>query len=155
MTNDELKALCESNARAIAASNQAIATTNQGIDELKNTVAAFVQRLDDEGLKVTLLRDISDDQAGELAYNSERIEDNEQRIQALRADAIAERIEWRTRFEEIQRQSDKRFEEIQRQSDQRFNEQLTEIRALGEQNRALLSALANTNGRVDSLEQAG
>ena len=144
MTNDELQTLCESNARAIAATNQAIAATNQGIDELKNTVAAFVQRLDDEGLKVTLLRDISDDQAGELAYNSERIEDNEQRIQALRADAIAERIEWRTRFEEIQRQSD-----------QRFNEQLTEIRALGEQNRALLSALANTNGRVDSLEQAG
>lgn len=35
MTNEELKALCESNARAIAATNESIAETNESIAGLK------------------------------------------------------------------------------------------------------------------------
>jgi hypothetical protein len=61
----------------------------------------------------------------------DRSEQN-QRIENLLNDAIADR----------------------QRSDQRFEQQMAEIRALGEQNRALLSALAHTNGRVDDLEQA-
>jgi hypothetical protein len=55
---------------------------------------------------------------------------------------------------EDRRRSDNRFAEERRLSDKSFNAQMAEMRALGEQNRALLSALAHTNERVDSLEKA-
>jgi hypothetical protein len=58
------------------------------------------------------------------------------------------------RFAEERRLSDERFAEERRLSDKSFNAQMAEMRALGEQNRALLSALAHTNERVDSLEKA-
>ena len=45
--------------------------------------------------------------------------------------------------------------EDRRKSDERFEAMQQEIRALGEQNRALLSALASTNSRVNDLDQAG
>jgi hypothetical protein len=143
MTNDELKALCESNARSIAA-------TNEGISELRNTVSAFVRRLDETGLQVTLIRDLTDDQAGELTDVRERTEDDELRIDALRADAIADRLSFRDAITASTAQADADRAESAR----KFDAQLNEIRAQGQQIRALLSALATTNGRVDTLEQA-
>lgn len=68
-----------------------------------------------------------------------KIDESNQRFEVLRQEAIADR-----------QRSDQRFEE----SNRRFDAQISEIRAQGEQIRALLSALATTNGRVDGLEQA-
>ena len=81
---------------------------------------------------VEVLRDVADDTADETAPHESRISENERRFETLLAESRAERREYAQRFDAMQ----------------------AEIRALGEQNRALLSALANTNGRVDSLEQA-
>ncbi len=136
MTEEELKALCESNARAIA-------STNEGIGELRNTVDAFIRELDDTGLKVTLIRDLTDDQAGELTYTQERTEDDDIRIDALRADAIADRAAWRAGFDEaLSRAGADRaaWQAKAEESTQRFEEAQRE--------------LIRTNHRVDNLEQA-
>jgi archaellum component FlaC len=74
-----------------------------------------------------------------VATNNQAIAANDVRFENLLNDSRADRAEWRTRFDA---------------SNQRFDAQLNEIRAQGEQIRALLSALATTNGRVDTLEQA-
>ena len=138
MTNDELKALCESNARAIAATNDSLSQT---IDQL---VVEFIRPTAQQTLEnargiadlkqsLELSVKLTDDVASESADNENRIEANESRFDTLVAELRAERA----------------------RSDERFTAQMAEIRALGEQNRALLSALATTNGRVDSLEKAG
>ncbi|KPQ31117.1 MAG: hypothetical protein HLUCCA11_24385 [Phormidesmis priestleyi Ana] len=108
---------------------RAIAATNAGIHELSQTVERLTRS--------------TDDSAREAAADSDRITANENRFDILLAEAQADRAENR-----------QRFEDMQTESRQRFDAQLAEIRAQGEQIRALLSALATTNGRVDVLEQA-
>ena len=90
----------------------------------------------------------------------ERAEQNS-RIENLIAESREDRRKADERWAEMQRESQERFEAMQRKADEdraeyarRFDDQLTEIRAIGEQNRALLSALAATNRRVDDLDQA-
>jgi len=144
MTNDELKALCESNARAIQA-------TGEQVGELTNSVTAFIRKLDDEGLKVTLITEVADEIGGDVAYLERQSNRQDVSITALRQDANADRQLFREQAEADRQASDRRFEE----SNRRFDAQLEEIRAQGQQIRALLSALANTNGRIDSLEAAG
>lgn len=176
MTDDELRALVESNARSIAANSQQMAArdeaTNRKIDNLANIVQAFIAKLDSEGLKVTLITDVTDDTAAEVNELERTTNNHSAAITALREDAIADRAEFREQAEadrqafkeemkaiRTQADTDRQTfrEEMQAQreeSDRRFNEQLAEVRAQGEQIRALLSALATTNGRVDALEQA-
>ena len=146
MTSDELKALCGSNARAIQA-------TNEGIGELRNTVTAFLQRVDEGGLQVRLITEISDDQAGELTSLGERAEATDLGLNNLRADAIADRLEFREQAEADRQTFKEEMQAAREASERRFKAQLEEIRAQGEQIRALISALASTNGRVDSLER--
>lgn len=126
---DRIEAITESNARAIAAHAEAQA-------ELANRFDSFIQRIDQQGLQVTLIRDLTDDQAGELTYTQERIEDNDLRIDALRADAIADRQAFREALQEERQRSDQRFEAMQENIQQLFRE------------------LIRTNHRVDSLERA-
>ena len=104
--------------RQTAANAVAIAETNRGITELKQSLE--------------VQRDASDDTADETIALEKRASYSETAVEALRRDAIADR----------------------QQSRERFDEQLAEIRALGEQNRALLSALATNNRRINDLEQA-
>lgn len=78
-------------------------------------------------------------------------EENKQRFSNLLGEAREDRKLSDQRWEQLQAKADADREESAR----RFDEQMAQIRALSEQNRALLSALASTNGRVDSLEQAG
>ena len=137
MTNDELQGICESNARAIQA-------TGEQVGELANLVTAFIRKLDDEGLKVTLITEVADDTAGDVAYLERQSNRQDVSITALREDANADRQLFREQAEADRRASDRRFDA-----------QLEEIRAQGQQIRALLSALATTNGRVDGLEAAG
>lgn len=88
--------------------------------------------------------------------------DANQRFEILRAEAAADRQRSDQRSQMLRAEANQRFEifraetAVDRQrSDQRFDAQIAEIRAQGEQIRALLSVLATTNGRVDTLEQAG
>lgn len=162
MTNDELKALCESNARAIAA-------TNEGIGELKNTVDAFVRKLDDEGLKVSLNTQMIDDGLGDVEAieekadaNALRLNTNDRQIQSLIDGANSDRQAFREQAEADRRE---------------FRDALSADRARAEADRAqwqlnfdavqevlqrLLLEIRSTNGevkqlgdRVDTLEQAG
>lgn len=158
--------ICGSNARAIQANGEQIG-------ELRNTVEAFIRKLDDEGLRVTLVTQIADDTVGDVAYLEAEQNRQDASIAALREDAIADRADIRAQAEadrqlvrdaiaaqaaqsEADRESLRAELAADRQrSDQRFDAQLAEIRAQGQQIRALLSALASTNGRVVDLEQAG
>ena len=97
------------------------------------SIAAEGDRVRELRESVEILRDVADDTATETAPHESRISENESRFDVLLAESRAERQEYAQRFDAMQQ----------------------EIRALGEQNRALLSALASTNGRVDTLEQAG
>jgi chromosome segregation ATPase len=146
--------ICGSNARAIQANGEQLG-------ELRNTVEAFIQKLDDEGLRVTLVTQMADDMGGDVSYLESEKNRQDASIVALREDAIADRAEFRTQaeadrqaFREALETDRTRADADRQRSDQRFDAQLAEIRAQGEQIRALLSALARTNGRVDGLEQA-
>ncbi len=126
----ETRAICDSNARSIEAEGVKVRELRESVE---------------------LLRSVADDAAGEVAEVEPRISENEQRFQNLLDEAREDRRRSDERFAEM----DRDLAEQRRLSDERFNAMLQEIRAIGEQNRALLSALATTNGRVDSLEQAG
>lgn len=126
---DRIEAITESNARAIAAHAEAQS-------EFANRFDSFIQRMDQRGLQVTLIQDITDDQADELAYTREGIEDNDIRINALRADAVADRQAFREALIEERQRSDQRFEAMQENLQQLFRE------------------LIRTNNRVESLERA-
>jgi hypothetical protein len=146
--------ICGSNARSIQANGEQIG-------ELRNTVEAFIQKLDDEGLRVTLATQMADDMGGDISYLERKKNRQNASIATLRQDAIADRAEFcaqaeadRQTFKEAL-ETDRTRENADRQrSDQRFDVQLADIRAQSEQIWALLSALATTNGRVDNLEQA-
>lgn len=155
MTDDELKALIESNARSNAANSDAIAELTAAGARTEQSLAEFIEHADSW---LEALRNSADDSAGEVQANSQRITENENRFNILlaeaqqdRLEADADRAENARRFDEMTARADA----DRQRSDQRFDAQLAEIRAQGEQIRALLSALATTNGRVDGLEQAG
>lgn len=131
-----LVSLIRSNAQAIAANSDNIAATREAI----NATNAGINQLKES---VQLLTASTDDAADEALTVEAMATTNESRFENLLSEARADRAEWR---EAMARDRE--------ESTRRFNEQMAEIRALGEQNRALLSALATTNGRVDSLEQA-
>ncbi|MGB3768978.1 MAG: hypothetical protein WA947_20665 [Phormidesmis sp.] len=83
------------------------------------------------------------------AENQKNASANEQRFENLLSDARADRKEWRADLEEIRSRADADRQQWQNN----YDAQLAEVRALGEQNRALLSALATTNRRIGDLEQ--
>ena len=170
----------QSNAQQIQSNARAIEATNEGISELRNTVDAFVRKLDETGLEVSIVRDSSDDTAGDVAaiemQLNRQTEYTNASIEALRADAIEDRRVFREEMAAAREKADEDREENARRFDsvmeemaaarekadedreenaKRFDSAMEEIRAQGQQIRALLSALAATNGRVDSLEQAG
>ena len=120
------------NAEAITETRQAIRETNQGIRELKQSLE--------------LQRESADDTADESVVLEHRANYSEAAVEALRRDAIADR----KKIDEAQQKTD----EDRQRWQANFDKQLAEIRALGEQNRALLSAMATTNRRIDNLEQA-
>ena len=131
---EQTRTICDSNARAIQANAE-------GIGELKNTVAAFLQRVDDEGLQVKLITEISDDQADELADLRDSSEDTDVRIQALRADAIADRLAFREEMQAARAEWQATFT-AQQEILQRL---LLEIRSTN-------GAVTDLGGRVDRLE---
>ncbi len=143
------------NAQQIQSNARAIEATNEGISELRNTVDAFVRKLDETGLEVSIVRDSSDDTAGDVAAIETQLnrqtEYTNASIEALRADAIEDRRLFREEMAAAREKADEDREENAR----RFDSAMEEIRAQGQQIRALLSALAATNGRIDGLEQAG
>ena len=106
-------------------------------------------------MEVSIVRDSSDDTAGDVAAIETQLnrqtEYTNASIEALRADAIEDRRLFREEMAAAREKADEDREENAR----RFDSAMEEIRAQGQQIRALLSALAATNGRVDSLEQAG
>ena len=142
---DRIEAITESNARAITA-------YAEQQREFANRFDAFIQRMDQQGLQVTLIRDLTDDQAGEITYTQERTEDNELRVDALRADAIADRQSLREALKEERQRSDQRFETLQKESDQRFEAMQENIQRLLLEIRSTNGAIAGLNTRVNDLE---
>jgi hypothetical protein len=142
---DRIEAITESNARAITA-------YAEQQKEFANRFDSFIQRMDQQGLQVTLIRDLTDDQAGEITYTQERTDDNELRIDALRADAIADRQSFREALREESQRSDQRFEALQKESDQRFEAMQENIQRLLLEIRSTNGAVAGLNTRVNDLE---
>lgn len=147
-------AICGSNARAIQANGEQVAA-------LSNRVDAFIEKVDTEGLRVTIVTEVVDEVSGDVAYLEREQNRQDASIEALRQDAIADRQAFREQaeadrqeFREALEADRKKVEADRAIWQQSFNNQLAEIRAQGEQIRALLSALATTNRRVDDLEQA-
>ena len=127
------------NAEAIAETNRAIAAEGEQVRQLRESVEVLRQSADDTA-----------SEAVELERDSRR---QDVSITALREAAAEDRRTFREQAE-ADRQAFREEMQAERQENaQRFDAMQAEIRALGEQNRALLSALANTNGRVDNLEQ--
>lgn len=99
MTNDELKALCESNARAIQAQGVSVAEVSKNVNRLNNTVAAFIEHVSSEGLRVSVIQQSADDTADETIELERRANYSEASIEALRRDAIADRTENARQFD--------------------------------------------------------
>jgi len=132
------------------ANAEAIDRISEGWEETQAIVQSNARAIAAEGDRVRELRESvevlyksSDDTAAETSTHEERIAANEQRFETLLAEARADREAFKAELQTMREESDRRFDA-----------QMTEIRALGEQNRALLSALATTNSRVDQLERA-
>ena len=121
----------QANAEAIAQIAENLSRAEAIAESNARSIAAEGDRVRELRESVELLRDVADDTAAETAPHESRISENESRFDILLAESRAERAEYAQRFDSMQQ----------------------EIRALGEQNRALLSALASTNGRVDNLER--
>ncbi len=125
MTNDELKALCESNARAIAALASAASQERQQRSTNTDEIDTLLGAVSSNEVACRELREV-------VTVLAHVIGESNQRFDILRAEAIADR----------------------QRSDQLFAAQLKEIKALGEQSRSFLLALSDTNSRVENLEQA-
>lgn len=128
------------NASDIAAINRVIAAEGEQVRRLRESVEILRESADDTATEaIELERDSRRQDASIAALREEAIEDRK----AFREQAEADR----QAFREV-------LEADRTERERRFDAQMAEIRALGEQNRALLSALATTNRRIDDLEQA-
>lgn len=116
-----------------------IAATHTLCENNARSIAAEAVKTRELRESLEIVRQVADDTADDTNDHSPRISENESRFDILLAEAREDR-----------HKSDERFEAM----GQRLEEHLSEIRAQGELIRALLSALATTNGRVDNLEQA-
>lgn len=135
------------NAEAIAATNQAIAAEGEQVRQLRESVEILRTSTDDTASEsVELERDSRRQDASITALREDAAEDRrvfreqaEADRQVFREALEADRTEWRTRLDE---------------QGARLDRALDELAAQRESMRALLSALATTNGRVDDLEAA-
>ena len=129
MTDDELKALCESNAKAIQAlansTSSALQGTNATLDRIAVQQATHTDEID------TLLGAVSSNEIGIRALVEQMTESN-QRFDILRSEAIAR-----------QQRSDQRFEAMQETLQRLFLE-------LHSTN----GAVSGLSDRIDGLEQA-
>lgn len=133
-------AICGSNARAIQA-------TGEQIGELRNTVEAFIQKLDEEGLRVTLVTEVVDDTADDVAHLERQTNRQDVSITTLRQDAIADRQAFREQAEADRQAFREALEADRAEARQHFD-------AMQENIQQLFRELIRTNRRVDNLEQA-
>lgn len=136
---DKIEALLPATAERQNEMNATLQQTQTVLNQTAQQQARNTDEID------TLLGAVSTNEVGvrtlsqTISELSTRIGESNQRFDILRAEAITDR-----------QASEKSAERWQ----SNFDAQLLEVRAQGEQTRVLLSALANTNGRVDNLEQA-
>jgi len=138
MTNDELKALVESNARAIEANAVRSADTDRKINNLADIVQAFIAKLDSEGLRVTLITDVADDTAGEVLELERDTKRHNVSIEALRADAIADRQAFKAQADADREAFRKEMAEARTKADadrEAFRKEMAEARAKADEDR--------------------
>lgn len=159
MTNDELKTLCESNARAIQATNEQIAendrVTTTKINNLADIVQAFIAKLDSEGLKVTLVTQIADDIGGDVAYLEQQSNRQDVSITALRESANADRQAFGEQAEADRAAFREEMAAARAQADSDRAEWQSNFTAQMEAMRSQLVEMSRINRRLDNLEQAG
>ncbi|PZO47082.1 MAG: hypothetical protein DCF15_19510 [Phormidesmis priestleyi] len=143
MTDDELKALCESNARAIEALANSTSTALQGTNATLDRIA--VQQTTHTDEIDTLLGAVS---SNEVACRELRqtvgtlvsaIDEGNQRFEILRSEAIAR-----------QQRSDQRFEE----SNRRFEAMQKTLQRLFLELHSTNGAVSGLSDRIDQIEQA-
>jgi chromosome segregation ATPase len=139
--------ICGSNARAIQANGEQIG-------ELRNTVDAFIQKLDDEGLRVTLVTQMADDMGGDVSYLESEKNRQDASIAALREDAIADRAEFRTQAEADRQAFRESLESDRAEWRASFEAQQEIIQRLLLEIRSTNGEVRQLGDRVDNLEQA-
>ncbi len=161
MTNDELKALCESNAKAIQALANSTSTALQGTNATLDRIA--VQRTTHTDEIDTLLGAVSSNEVAcrELRQTVESlvsaIGEGNQRFDNLRADAIADRQAFREQAETAiaDRQAFREQAETDRQkADANQQNWQANFNAQMEVMRSQLVEMSRINRRLDNLEQA-
>ncbi len=136
-------AICGSNARAIEA-------TGEQIGELRNTVTAFIQKLDEEGLRVTLVTEIADDMGGDVSYLESQVNRQDVSITALREAANADRQAWQANFDAQQLESRQRFDAQQ----EVIQTLLAQLVATNQDVAQAKNNISGLSDRVDNLEEA-
>lgn len=157
------------NASDIAEINRAIAAEGEQVRRLRESVEILRESADDAATEaVELERDSKRQDASIAALREDALADRQVFREQAEADRAAfrealaaDRQQWQVANTEAQRKADENRQSFKKElavereeSARRFDAQMAEIRALGEQNRALLSALANINGRINNLERA-
>ena len=184
MTDDELKALCESNARSVQANSSAIADLGRGMVQFREAADAFTSELrswveihnqisDDQGVdlvrmdtadrahdaQITALREAAnaDRQAFINQMNADR-ERSDQHFETVRQDSDQRFNELKQdsdqRFSELKQDSDQRFSELKQDSDQRFAAQQEVLQRMLLEIRSTNGAVSGLSDRVENLEQA-
>lgn len=162
MTDDELKALCESNARSVQANSSAIADLGRGMVQFREAADAFTAELRSW---VDIHNQISDDQGADLVRMDTADRTHDTQITALREAANADRQAFidqmnadRERsdqhFESVRQASDQRFNELKQDSDQRFAAQQEVLQRMLLEIRSTNGAVSGLSDRVENLEQA-
>ena len=132
MTNEELKALCESNARAIAATNEGINGLRTQQEASTANIINLTTQQETNTANITDLITLSGNVLRAVDGLIAKIDESNQRFEVLRNDAIADR-----------RTADRRTEE----SNRRFDAQMEAMRSQ-------LLEMSRMNRRIDDLEQA-
>lgn len=140
MTNDELKALCESNARSVQANSSAIADLGRGMVQFREAADAFTSELRSW---VEVHNQISDDQGADLVRMDSADRTHDAQITAIREATNADRQAFVNQMNADRDRSDQRFA-AQQEILQRM---LLEIRSTN-------GAVAGLSDRIDGLEQA-
>ena len=164
MTDEELKALCESNARAITASSEQMRendkATTAKISNLADVVQAFIAKLDSDGLKVTLFTKVTDDLADEALELEKTVNNHGTSITVLRQDAIKDRQAFREQAEADRAAFKEEMQAARSEWQQSFNAQQEVLQTLLGQmiatNQDVSQAKNNISGlsdRVDDLEE--
>lgn len=151
MTDDELKALCESNARSTEANSSAIAALTRSMISFRDEMSSFRADLRQW---VEVHNQISDDQGADLINLGTASNTHDAQVTALREAAIADRMAFREQAESDRRVFRDSLAADRAQWQASFQAQQEVLQRMLLEVRSTNGAVSDLSDRVDNLEQA-